>query len=119
METLLLLGLIGITVIVTQSKIFEPIRKLVDSIHSFLGGMISCAMCAGFWVGLFGYNIYGLLIVGDGISTIFWGFLFGGIISLLSWVVVELMDFLGTLKDYVSFKSEEVNIEMDKQTILK
>jgi hypothetical protein len=42
----------GISMVITQSKIFQPIRNLVSNASKFLGDMINCIMCFGFWVGL-------------------------------------------------------------------
>jgi len=43
----------GISVVVSQSKIFEPIRSFMyKRISTFLGDMLKCIMCFGFWVGL-------------------------------------------------------------------
>jgi len=44
----------GLTLIITQSVIFEPLRDYMDRINpNFLGILFSCVMCTGFWIGLF------------------------------------------------------------------
>lgn len=47
------LSVVGVTTIVTQSFIFSPIREWVKSKHDFLGTLIECPTCFGFWVGVF------------------------------------------------------------------
>lgn len=45
---------IGITIIITQSKLFNPIRIFFCKINpNFLGILISCSLCTGFWSGVF------------------------------------------------------------------
>jgi hypothetical protein len=43
----------GPTVVLTQSAIFEWWRAAVGRKSEFLGDLVRCAMCTGFWVGLF------------------------------------------------------------------
>lgn len=47
-----ILGCYGVTTIIVQSKIFKPVRKLFESKLGFLGSMINCMICSGFWVSL-------------------------------------------------------------------
>lgn len=47
-----LLSIVGITLIITRSKIFKPLRELASSTGDFLGELFSCPMCMGVWVGL-------------------------------------------------------------------
>ena len=48
-----ILGLIGITMIITNGLITESFRDLLFSKIEFLGRMMECGMCIGFWAGLF------------------------------------------------------------------
>lgn len=43
---------IGITIIITQSSLFEKLRDWVSFYSNFLGELVSCPMCLGVWVGL-------------------------------------------------------------------
>ena len=44
---------IGLTMIVTQSKLFKPIREIFCKINpNFLGVLFSCSMCFGTWSGI-------------------------------------------------------------------
>ena len=41
-----------ITVIVTESLLFEPLRKYVRGRSHYLGELVGCHLCFGTWVGL-------------------------------------------------------------------
>jgi hypothetical protein len=43
----------GITTIVAISKIFEPLRRFIARKNTFLGNLLPCTMCLGFWTGIF------------------------------------------------------------------
>ena len=43
----------SISIIVTGATVFEPLRKKVGEKNDFLGQLLSCPMCFGFWVGIF------------------------------------------------------------------
>ena len=69
MQNLLLWVLVtfGVTLGITVSDIFKPVRKLFTNslqccgeeeennskIKAFIGTLLKCPMCVGFWVGLF------------------------------------------------------------------
>ncbi len=73
-----ILGLIGLTLIVSVGSIFEPLRKRV--VTKFL----SCSLCVGFWVGMFGELLRQHL---DGERLAFFVVvLVGGAVSFLSWL---------------------------------
>ena len=44
--------LLGLTTIITKSHILAGFRGFVEKINSFLGKMIICPPCFGFWGGL-------------------------------------------------------------------
>jgi hypothetical protein len=46
-----ILATIGMTFIITQFYIFEGIRKFICKHSKFLGKLISCTACTGFWSG--------------------------------------------------------------------
>ena len=48
-----ILSTIGLTLIVTQSYLFKPIRTLANKIHASLGKLLNCTMCFGFYAGMF------------------------------------------------------------------
>lgn len=74
---------IGITNLIVNATILDNLRLLVTDESEFLGKLISCMMCSGFWVGFiisFGFNI----------SPIYGG----AIISLFSQISGTLIDYL-------------------------
>lgn len=49
----------GLVQIVTQSSLFEPVRRVVANRSSFLGELISCPLCFGTWTGI-GFSLLGI-----------------------------------------------------------
>jgi hypothetical protein len=47
------MGCYGITLLVVQSKIMEPVREFFKGRVNFVYKLLNCMMCTGFWVGLF------------------------------------------------------------------
>jgi len=45
------LAVYGTTAIVTESKLFAPIRALASRRWAWLGSLLGCAMCVGWWCG--------------------------------------------------------------------
>lgn len=84
------LGLVGIVIIVTQGLIFENFRGFITQKSKFLGDLFSCPMCFGFWVGL----ISGVFIPG------MFPPIFGGIISLTSWTIYNVVDAISNISLY-------------------
>lgn len=48
-----LLSTVGLTLIITSSYIFKPIREKANNINKNLGKLLSCSQCTGFYAGLF------------------------------------------------------------------
>ena len=71
--------LLGITTIVTTSRILCPIRTRIQNIHSSLGSLISCPPCFGFWAGII-LSVCYQTITG---STLFDAFLASGLMWYL------------------------------------
>jgi len=42
----------GITLIITTSELFNPLRWTMRKISGFLGRFFSCPLCIGFWAGI-------------------------------------------------------------------
>lgn len=88
-----ILGLIGITLVVSAGKVFNGLREyLKDFEHPWnpmhwAGDIISCSMCSGVWVG-FGWG----LMTGE---TFFGAVLMGGFISVASFAANEILGLLG------------------------
>jgi hypothetical protein len=83
---LIILGLVGITIIITAGAIFEDIREKISQNSNVLGKLINCPMCTGFWVGFF----FGFA---SGIAP---PIIVGGLVSLLSWSTYSLVDYFIT-----------------------
>lgn len=52
MNWLFVVAVIGMTNIVVDSTLFEPVRTWIKSKSVFWGDVTSCHQCAGFWCGL-------------------------------------------------------------------
>ena len=69
---LFVFGSVGLTLIIVESEIIEPVRNVIDKIFwAKIAKMIHCYMCTGFWVGLFsgwvcfsGINWWQILMAG-------------------------------------------------------
>ena len=94
---LLTFGAIGLTLVVTKSKIFMPLRRsLVESRQldvSILGELLSCSMCLGTWAGfvvglLLGYGLVGVLAYGGVVCAGAW--LVCGVCCLLELLIERL-----------------------------
>lgn len=72
-----LLATYGMTIILSMSKIFRPIRIQVAHLNPTLGELVSCSMCCGFWIGA-GISILGCQVVNP--------LLDGCIVSGFSWL---------------------------------
>lgn len=46
-----MISAVGLTLIITSSKLFKPLREFVSKRSDFFGEMLGCAMCMGVWVG--------------------------------------------------------------------
>lgn len=58
---LFVFGVIGMSHIIVDSKIFLPVREWFNKNWPFVGEMLGCYQCSGFWSGMFcGWAILGL-----------------------------------------------------------
>ena len=48
-----ILTVVGITDIITSGRIFESFREWVKRKNYWLGYLVGCPMCLGFWCGVF------------------------------------------------------------------
>lgn len=91
---------IGITILITQSSILEPLRNHISRLGEKFDELIHCAMCTGFWVGLFFSFVYEYnMLYAASIS------------SLLSWIVYVAANFIFTLTLYFQYLSTEEEID--------
>lgn len=73
---------VGLTMIVTQSRLFGPMRDLCGKIHKGLGYLMGCPMCFGLWAGIL---VYFLQIYN--VDFILYGFM-GSIFSYISYLAL-------------------------------
>jgi hypothetical protein len=83
-----IIGVIGITHIIVESKLLKPVREWIKPRFPKLYELLTCYQCSGFWVGLIcGIPYYTLCW-----QLIFWLFLFGGMGSILSVIAATVLD---------------------------
>ena len=82
-------GCAGLTVIIVSSSILEPVRSFITSKSDYVGNLINCTMCTGFWVGLIA-SCY------SDINPI-WG---ASISSLFSWGISNIVEAFFSIGDY-------------------
>ena len=82
---ILYLGLVGLTLILTRGTIFDKVRNWIGIQNGFLGTLVYCSQCLGFWVGLVYYVIR---IRKNVIEAI----LFASAISLLSYLIDAILE---------------------------
>lgn len=96
-DILVLLALVGIVSIITRSYIMEKIREKAPGKN--LRYMLNCPQCSGFWVGLF-FGLYFQLYIervfafSSFVNVLLWG----GLVSLLSSIIIPLTDYLSFAK---------------------
>jgi len=49
---LFILGVIGLTHIIADSEIMAPVQKWIEGHNKWLGRMMECQQCCGFWCGI-------------------------------------------------------------------
>lgn len=92
----LLVGLVGMTMIVTTGKVFDGLRKYLVGFKRrvnplrILGDMISCSMCTGFWVGFLWKLV---MLDGKVVDAV----VAGGVVSLTSYVADLAVGFIEAL----------------------
>lgn len=92
LNVMTVVGLIGITLVVATGKVFDGLRSwLTGFTHRWnplrwVGEAMSCTMCAGWWVGF----VWGLCMGSHVITAAVWG----GVISLVSYVTDEVLAIL-------------------------
>lgn len=57
---------IGATFIITRSKLLQPVREFLTKRSMWVGELLGCGQCTGFWIGL-GAN----LITGEELTNCF------------------------------------------------
>ncbi len=110
---MIIFGLVGIVYIITRSRLTQTIRA--EFPNERLRYMLSCAQCTGFWVGFLFYLVtmpelsnvlhqsYSppILLKTLTVTNIIAPFLYGGLISLLSSLTVNLLELIAFAKDWL------------------
>lgn len=94
---LTIVGLIGITIIITSGAIFDSLRKVISEKSESSGRLINCPMCTGFWIGL----IVGFVGMPIDISPI----ILAGIVAVLSWSTYTVVDYFATKSVWYAIKT--------------
>lgn len=76
---------VGITNLLVNASILDNLRDYVKSKNTFIGNLISCMMCSGFWIGIFisffSFNIFPLY--GGAIASVS-SYIFGLLVDYLN-----------------------------------
>jgi hypothetical protein len=88
------LAVYGTTAVVTESKLLAPIRAFLARRSPFLGALLSCALCFGFWAGA-GYSLLGLSLVASS-APAWWplglrAFADGAAGAAVSWILATVV----------------------------
>lgn len=86
-------GLVGVTVVLTAGKVFEPVREWLLGFRvrsnplRIVGELLACSMCCGWWVGfLWGYGLRGMAVADAVIA--------GGLVGLASYATDTALGFV-------------------------
>lgn len=98
----------GLTNIITQSTIFEPFRDKMNDRNEWLGLLVNCPMCMGFWVGIF-VLICGLSPIRNFVdimpinilNNIIHAVIVGSVASGIAWFMHNLVSLIGFAADYL------------------
>lgn len=118
MSLIWIFSILGITHIITGTKIFERIRIAMDVVSpNFLGILFNCPTCMGFWVGIFVSIFFPIIQISE-INSYFeflnsyWIKLFiaillqGGIASCLNWIINVLITYVDGISTQIELKNE-------------
>lgn len=92
LNVIVIIGLIGVTLVISTGKIFDGLRKWLTGFAVWfnplrvLGEIISCTMCAGWWVGSAWAWLNG--------SSLGAGVVVGGLVSVLAFTADEVLTIL-------------------------
>lgn len=98
-------GLIGVVLVITAGRIFEPLRDWLmgfqkkTNLLRLLGELLSCSMCCGVWVGF----LWAFFV-----EQVSWpvALIFGGCISIASLVADELVGIVSLYRVLRAKKSQ-------------
>jgi len=87
---------VGVTAGLVVGSLLDKPRQFIAERSDFLGEMIHCPMCTGFWVGAATSLLFD-------VSPLYGAFM----ISLFSWVIIQLVDSAMRVGEYYSIDSED------------
>ena len=86
----IIIGLSGLTIIMSSGSIFDTTREFISKKSKFFGELVSCPMCLGFWVGLF----FGFVWMK------YPPIILAGMVSVISWTLFNFVDLIMTISAY-------------------
>ena len=90
---------VGLTLIVTESFLFQPLRERISKVSEKLGYLFSCPMCMGVWVGACVSFYYGADVFKSAMLT-----------SLFSLIIMSIINSLSYLSDFLFSKMQEEDL---------
>lgn len=97
----------GVTHIITGTKIFEWLRRIMDSVSpNFFGILFSCPACMGFWVGVILQAIIGNIITLEQNYYVLICLVHGAISSGWCWIVHILVSYVDEKTTYIQLQQE-------------
>ena len=94
---------VGTSIIVTTSSIFDVVRNAISSKSDFLGELVNCPMCVGFWAGIF-WSLFNNNFAGEHYVGMMYPIYAGILSSLFSWTYFVIADCMQS----ISLKNEEM-----------
>lgn len=91
---ILLLAGFGLTNILVNGLILDPIRIYLFKRSNFLKNLLSCSMCTGFWVGI--YIAFVASVVGGG-NPLFYFLTLPFAVSGVSWILERTAVIIDTI----------------------
>lgn len=84
---LFILAVIGMTLIITESEIMEPVHEWIKPRSKWLGRLMACDQCAGFWCGL----LFAPLVTTSPLPWLACGCA-GSFLAQLGWSILECLE---------------------------
>jgi hypothetical protein len=85
---LFILGVVGMTHIVVDSEISEPVYEWIKPRSSFIARIMDCHQCAGFWCGV----ALGLALLSYNPLDVFAAGCTGSFLAQLGWLVLDCLE---------------------------
>jgi len=83
-----ILATFGLATIIVNSTIMAPVRARVEKISPFLGKLVNCILCTGFWSGVFWSSMYWNPFSAQYASCFFMDAIFAGCVGCAStWLI--------------------------------